>query len=354
MYKCKECGAEFEEKPDFCDCGNDEFDFVSGKESTEASAHEKQIRTEKQDQKTESNIKVIPKVKKTETKKSFNEHYPEFERFKKALDPISTTIFTLCIILSFYVLFFAWNPKEDMAEETGQKSPEVVKTIPPIDKFWNSTPPKIIEVKPVQDVKPELQTPPIQNSPKPIKQSVKHAAKLATALQKPKTTSVKLIKNPQISTVEQARAQEKTKLEAAKKAKQAAEQKAKQEAELKAKQAAELKAKQAAEHNAQQQAISKQELNNYKAGLRNTLGRKIDFTRVVGDGECTVSFKLNSSGNLVNRSFTKQSSNITLNDAVYQAIMSTPTYNPPPVGYKNETLSLNIRFYNGNFEISLK
>ena len=28
MFKCKECGAEYEIKPDYCDCGNDEFDEI--------------------------------------------------------------------------------------------------------------------------------------------------------------------------------------------------------------------------------------------------------------------------------------------------------------------------------------
>ena len=55
----------------------------------------------------------------------------------------------------------------------------------------------------------------------------------------------------------------------------------------------------------------------------------------------------------MNRYFAKQSLNITLNDAVYAAVMSTPKYNPPPEGYKNEILNLNISFYNGNFEITL-
>ena len=87
--------------------------------------------------------------------------------------------------------------------------------------------------------------------------------------------------------------------------------------------------------------------------MRNTIARKIDFTRVIGDGSCTVSFKIDSNGRFYNRSFTKQSSNNTLNDAVYNAIMATPSFNPPPEAYNNELLNINIKFYNGNFEISL-
>ena len=109
-----------------------------------------------------------------------------------------------------------------------------------------------------------------------------------------------------------------------------------------------------AEDLAKKTAQARQELVNYKAGLRNTIGRKIDFTKVVGDGTCAVSFKVNSSGKLTNRAFTKQSNNITLNDAVYAAVMATPTYNPPPSAYNNETMSITITFYNGNYEISIK
>ena len=34
MYKCNECGAEYKIKPEYCDCGNDEFtEIVSEKKS---------------------------------------------------------------------------------------------------------------------------------------------------------------------------------------------------------------------------------------------------------------------------------------------------------------------------------
>ncbi len=104
---------------------------------------------------------------------------------------------------------------------------------------------------------------------------------------------------------------------------------------------------------AKSQAQLRQELVTYKSGLRNTIGRKIDFTRVIGDGECSLSFKLNSNGRLISKAFTKQSSNITLNDAAFNALNTTTSYSPPPEGYKGETLRLIIKFYNGNFEISL-
>jgi hypothetical protein len=33
--------------------------------------------------------------------------------------------------------------------------------------------------------------------------------------------------------------------------------------------------------------------------------------------------------------------------------MSTPSYNPPPEGYKNETMTLRVKIYDGNYEVTL-
>ena len=100
-------------------------------------------------------------------------------------------------------------------------------------------------------------------------------------------------------------------------------------------------------------AAQKQALLNYKIALRNKIASNINFGRIVGDGSCTISFKISSSGALTNRQFAKLSSNDSLNDAVYNGVMQTPAYNPPPSGYKNETLRLTVKMYGGNFEVDL-
>ena len=109
----------------------------------------------------------------------------------------------------------------------------------------------------------------------------------------------------------------------------------------------------ATQQNVKSQAEIKQELASYKNGLQNNIGRKINFANVIGDGNCAITFKVDSSGKLINRNFATKSSNITLNDAVYSAMMSTPSYNPPPEGYKSETMTLRVKIYDGNYEISL-
>lgn len=97
----------------------------------------------------------------------------------------------------------------------------------------------------------------------------------------------------------------------------------------------------------------KKELTQYKTALRNKIASDIDFTKVTGDGSCSVSFKIDSKGKLIERNFIKQSQNDSLNDEVYSAIMKNPIYNAPPEGYKYETLKLSVKIYGGNFEINL-
>ena len=100
-------------------------------------------------------------------------------------------------------------------------------------------------------------------------------------------------------------------------------------------------------------AAMQKEYQNYKIGLRNKIASNINFVNVVGDGSCIISFKIDSSGNLVNRAFSQQSINDSLNDAVYSAMMNTPSYKTPPAAYKNQTLKLSVKMSGGNFEVNL-
>ena len=348
MFKCKECGTEYEIKPDYCDCGNDEFEevgVVNTKDTNDksiisgAAASEKIITEQK------------PQVQSASAANFHNQAY--IPKRTLNIDPISLSVFGICILLSLYVIFFAFNPAKE--EQKIEKTQEIVtpKNIPNIDKIWNNALPVIKKEEPKKEEVVET----IIKQIVPVQPQKKVETKVQTT--QPKVTKVPLKKvTPKVTPVvkttsaqQQAVAQEQ--------AKKAAELKQKAEQERKAAEAAQIKklqaeqAKKAAEEKARQAAASKQEFIVYKANLRNTIGRKIDFTRVIGDGSCTVAFKIDTNGKLYSRSFSKQSSNNTLNDAVYNAVMATPTFNPPPSAYNNETLYLNIRFSNGNFEISL-
>ena len=330
MYKCTECGMEYEIKPDYCDCGNDEF-VLSPLREEKPQAERKAEREE-----------FVNEVKKTEFTNSGEDVVPKQKVYEPRLniDPISLVIFLICIVLSIVII--CWPVKENETVIEQVKDTTVSQNIPNINKFWNNAAPVTEAPKPVPEPVAVKVVTPVKNAVKPVAKPVQKPVSKPVQTQKPKQTVVKLQLNPAVTTSEQAKRAEEAKKKAEAAARAKAEENARKLAEV-----------QKHAENLQQTMFDRQELANYKAKLRNTIGRKIDFTKVIGDGDCAITFKIDSNGRLINGAFAKQSSNITLNDAVYKAFMSSRSFTAPPAGYKNETLKLYVRFYNGNFEISL-
>ncbi len=160
MFKCRDCGCEYNIKPDYCDCGNDTFDEITPVE-------------------TRPDIRQI----------------------------FSVIIFVLCLILAI----IPWTIKDKTPKPAQtSKSEPIIKEIPPIEKIWDSTPteikkpepPKAPEIKEpeqecLQIIKPEEQPKKIQPAQK---QEVKVSEKPKT-VQQPKPTQKqeppKQIKQPQ-------------------------------------------------------------------------------------------------------------------------------------------------------------
>lgn len=315
MYICTECGQEYSQKPEYCDCGNNVFE-------EKVDAPNKEI-----------NINLVDKSLQY-TKQE--QHYER--KTTKRIDDKSLVIFLLCIILSILSLLLLGRPsKEDLSASKKEKQkiqkqqPTKMVNIPSIDEIWDNTPPSSSQasnqqvsapsnispepqtiIKTIYKIAPQVSVPNKQTSTVPKKTTSKPinttaTPKKSTSSVQPKTTSVQ----PKTTNV-----QPKT-------------------------------------TSYVNTAQARQELQNYKISLRNKIASKINFLAIVGDGDCTISFKISNSGKLVNRAFSKQSDNDSLNDAVYNAMMQTPAFNPPPAAYKNETLRLSVRMYGGNFEVDL-
>ena len=332
MYKCTECGSEYEIKPDFCDCGNDEFKEVLLSVTVE------KVESQNVPQKEIVTPKAPKSIKRT----------LQFE-------PISLAIFIFCILISFYVIFFAWNVVENEIISEKTDTLKTTANIPSINTFWNNSLPEIKKeeiAKLVEIQKPEPQK--TINTVKTVQPKQTAAKTVKNTVSKPsvsntnKKTTQKTQPKPAKTTVQTSSAPTQSKQVQQNVTNNTSSQKPVQEV----KKQEQPKVVEVQKPAVDTQAL-KRELDSYKISLRNTIGRKIDFTQVIGDGECIISFKINSSGVLTNRAFKQQSTNITLNDAVYKAFMATPSYNPPPQGYKNETLNLKVSFYNGNFQVSL-
>lgn len=378
MYRCSECGAEYEIKPDYCDCGNDNFIQINSAPKPDKQKFEKQIEI-----KTE-----IPRITLTAQKA------PEIN---KPFDIASLSVFIFFVVLAVFTAFYPVKDDETPSKTPAVKNEQVTQNIPSVDSFWDNTPVKLAEdtpqnttteeekdplaikleqwlnkpkvvieepqinivqpqpkqIKKVQPVQTAKSQPNVQQTPKQQQQPVQ---KTAASNNKPTqdTSSKDLIarvqKNAQTSVTGQTTQKNPVKTTPITPAQikvvktqstQPAPQTTVQKPQLR--QYEQVKSKAELAH----------EVAVYKAALRNNIGRKINFANVVGDGNCSVTFKIDSSGKLLNRNFSVQSPNITLNDAVFSAMKSTTSFNPPPEGYKGETLTLRVNIYNGNFEITL-
>lgn len=313
MYRCNECGLEFNIKPDFCDCGNNIFEEIISNQKN-----------------NDTNIKNF--------KKKYRNNY----NYTKNIDPISIIIFLCCIILSIIILFFI-NPVEKKTTKKIENTPKREKKVADINSFWDSTAPTPIKENSEEKVNKIIVSP--KNNvttkkapPKTNKTVQKETKKVA---QKPTTTKKTIAINPKsttqnntISTQNSISQDTKTTQEKTK-----------------------------TDQNITQMQITinseiiklqmEKEFSTYKSGLRNTLFSKINFANIYGDGHCIVAFNIDYTGKLINKSFSKQSANNMLNDEVYKAIMATPKYNVPPKIYKGEVLHFSVKFKKGQYEVTL-
>ena len=313
MYRCTDCGQEYEIKPEYCDCGNNTFEEILQKEDNLSSSSSSSSSSTVQ---TELPVEIKEKEKEKEIKKFINSKSTN----TSVQDKISLVIFIICIILSIFVILFVGN--DNSSQETAPKQnvvknkKAVTNNIPAINEIWT-------------EKKTEKSAPPVQISP---------VQNVQNYVQKTNTTST--VKTIPVQTAKPKQ----TAIKSTQSSKQ------KNNIQTPVNQNKKTSSKPVTQPNTAQ---LQQELLSYKIALRNKIAAKINFASVVGDGGCVVSFKIDASGNLVNRTFSKQSVNESLNDAVYAAMMQTPTFKTPPVAYRNETLKLSVKMYGGNFEVNI-
>lgn len=304
-YKCSECGQEYNDMPEYCDCGNDSFEAIEVIETSLNNAYQ-----------------------------SYKENKIQKNSYKgNRFEPYAIAVFALCIILSLVILFIPVS--SSTYKKTEQIKPQK-QTFPSIDKIWTDIAPK-------------------NAVPQKTEQAVQTAADI---LENMKTNVQKNIQKPAVkkSQTVQVKTAAPVKQQVVPK-KSAPPKKQTSVSKTPAVQTQKTSAPKTSVPKTVKPAINpavqKQALLNYKIALRNKIVSNINFGAIVGDGDCVISFKISQSGKLTNRAFAKQSANDSLNDAVYNGIMLTPAYNPPPSGYKNETLKLTVKMYGGNFEVDL-
>lgn len=268
MYRCRECKTEYKEKVEYCDCGNNTFDYIEDKNP----------------------------AKKENTSLTLEQ--------KSEL--VSRIFFALCIILSIII----WSipigntpAKKQKAAQTKTKT-NINKTIPNIDKIWDDTP--------IYQPRTQGQQSEVNNTQRPIPLTstpVDYARRIKSL---PENTSKTVNKKNTLS------------------------------------QAQIPKEPQKPAYNP-----NSPEMLRYKNNLRAALFSKFAVGSIQGAGECSIQFSVDKTGKLINRKFTKESSNKGLNDTVYYMMMSVPRFNPPPDEYNGETIRMNFKINNGNYEITI-
>lgn len=286
MYKCLECGKTFDKKPDYCDCGNDEFinDGTTVKE--------------------EKNI-----VKKTENT-WFKDNLP------------SLCFLLVCIILSGIILLVKVTVPEKTVQNLQEKKETISKKV-----NWelfedNQVKQTTLKNTPQQPVQPVVQKP-VQ---KPIQKVVQTPAKPVQQKQVKKET----------------------------KQTQPVKQKTQKQQTTQKTQTSKKTQKSTTENVYQSQKVDTQKiLNNYKNSVAKTFYSKINFANVIGNGTCEVTFRIDSNGNVLKKSFSRLSSNTTLNDAVFNGVNIVSRVQTPPSEYKGETMRLQVGINAGNYYIKI-
>ena len=270
MFKCSECGLEYEIKPDFCDCGNDIFEELV---PTKSESLKRQINLPKQ-------------------------------------DIISWIIFCICLVLSIIVLLFFPKIEEKSEQPSKPVLEKQTKPVPDFNSLWKDFEPQEEQgvIEQIKDVVFKPTSEPIKQAAKPQPQPKAQVQQKVQTQVKPKPAQVQTQQKPkQVTTPTVGKPQNRT------------------------------------SYN--------YEIVNYRTALRQRLFSNLDLYRIEGGGTCGVEFSIDENGKLLNRNFSFQSDNSSVNDEVYKMLMRTPKFNPPPAGYANKLIKIRLKLTSDSYEI---
>ena len=226
-------------------------------------------------------------------------------------DILSWIIFSVCIILSVLILLFfpKITPKEKETPTVAEK--QTNSDIPGINSFW-------IDCKPQSEPEPVEQIKEVLNVFKPEPKKVQKQEKKPVATQTKQVTQKKEAAKPK--PVQKTTAQKPV--------------------------------VQQQKTTPKPQSTNNIEMLNYKNGLMNRFKSNLPFAEIDGEGKCCIEFSVDSTGKLINRGFSYQSDNKSVNDAVYKMLMRTPRYEAPPSSYNGGKIKVLLKLSPTYYEMS--
>lgn len=130
MYRCTECYTEYDECPDFCDCGNDTFEEIADVVES----------YEEDDYEEPEVVKAAPKKRKLSPEELEELQNEEMEK-KKSLIALAVII-VLCI-----GVFLAPPHKKKKMQAVKEKVAKQRIELPEVDSYWDSALPSKFKAK---------------------------------------------------------------------------------------------------------------------------------------------------------------------------------------------------------------
>ena len=139
MYRCTECKAMYEIRPDFCECGNDQFVEVDNQE----------VQQYEEDYSQQAAPSSIFEQNSMQPEQQYDEEPEESFSFDASIvkkKKITIMMFAVSIIATLLLLIFIGNEppkvKADPEQEAAKKEKlaQLAQTIPDVSAFWDDTP----------------------------------------------------------------------------------------------------------------------------------------------------------------------------------------------------------------------
>ena len=326
IYKCNNCGRNFNLKPDFCDCGNNTF--VEVVENFDYST----VKTDFNVGKDVDFLYNQNNFSANNEESSQNENtYEDDLKKQRTSEVIAIVVFAVVLITAAIMIFSNFSAL--MKKSNVKTATAEIETYIPSDvnEYWKDS-----ETSTETNNSARQNNNTNNNNTNSVnKNNIKSDKTQSVA----KTTVSKNISKSQ--TKKQEKNQTTTKNNNKTKNPE-------QKTQIVAKNKNITQTSASADDN----TISVEEYLCYKNSLRNRLFANFPVLTVKGQGTAKIAFSVASDGKLTNRRFISQSGNKTLDDAMYHMLMRVPVFSAPPTGFEGREIMMQMDFNNGHYSFA--
>lgn len=325
IYKCNNCGRNFNLKPDFCECGNNEF--VEVVENFDYSTVQTDFNSGK-------DVDFLyNQNNSSDSDDDFqNESSYENDLKKQRTSEIIAIIVFVVVLLTALIMIF--SNVSALVKKSNDKtaSVEIESYIPSdVNEYWTDS-------KPIEPQTVNVRQGNNTNSVNTNSVNQNNSTSLAKNIAKKtdnRISSSNTVKNIQSKSNVKNQDSKKTQIVAKPKTEVSKPNVDVQKPVTKV-----------------DNTISVEEYLRYKNSLRNRLFANFPILNVQGQGTAKIAFSVSASGKLTNRRFIAQSGNKSLDDALYHMLMRVPVYDAPPKGFEGREIMMQMDFNSGHYSFS--